>query len=115
MFDYFTVIFFLLIYCARTSFLLVHLMKLSFNNIDKMNTNFFFFQTCGITGRSYTFEQGRQSCASFARALISKLKCKKGDVIGLLLPNMPEYVIAIHGAMEAGMIVTFVNPLYTSS
>ncbi|KAL6963447.1 4-coumarate--CoA ligase [Sarracenia purpurea var. burkii] len=71
--------------------------------------------TCGITGRSYTFEQGRQSCASFARALISKLKCKKGDVIGLLLPNMPEYVIAIHGAMEAGMIVTFVNPLYTSS
>lgn len=26
---------------------------------------------------------------------------------------MPEYVIAIHGAIEAGIITTFVNPMYT--
>jgi acyl-CoA synthetase (AMP-forming)/AMP-acid ligase II len=26
---------------------------------------------------------------------------------------MPEYVIAIHGAIEAGVVVTFANPLYT--
>ncbi|XP_065207709.1 probable 4-coumarate--CoA ligase 1 [Planococcus citri] len=71
--------------------------------------------TCGITGRSYTYEKGRQMCTLFARALVSKLKLKKGDVVGLLLPNIPEYVLAIHGAMEAGMIVTFVNPLYTPS
>jgi acyl-CoA synthetase (AMP-forming)/AMP-acid ligase II len=33
--------------------------------------------------------------------------------MGLLLPNIPEYVIAIHGAIEAGVVVTFANPLYT--
>lgn len=39
---------------------------------------------------------------------------KPGEVVGLMLPNIPEYVVCIHGAMEAGMIVTFVNPLYTA-
>lgn len=29
-----------------------------------------------------------------------------------MLPNMPEYVITIHGALQAGIIVTFVNPSY---
>jgi len=37
----------------------------------------------------------------------------QGDVVGLLLPNIPEYAIATHGAIEAGIIVTFANPLYT--
>ena len=68
-----------------------------------------------MTGRSYTYEKSRQSCTLFAQALVSKLKLKKGEVIGLLLPNIPEYAIAIYGAIEAGIVVTFVNPLYTSS
>jgi len=38
---------------------------------------------------------------------------RQGDVLGILLPNIPEYAIAIHGAIEAGIIVTFANPLYT--
>jgi len=54
-------------------------------------------------------------CRLFASTLISKLGLKKGDVVGLLLPNLPEYVFAIHGALAAGLVVTFVNPLYTAS
>lgn len=54
-------------------------------------------------------------CRLFASTLISKFGLKKGDVVGLLLPNLPEYVFAIHGALEAGLTVTFVNPLYTPS
>ncbi|KAK7598038.1 hypothetical protein V9T40_006273 [Parthenolecanium corni] len=69
--------------------------------------------TCGISGKSYTFEQGRYAATRFASALINQIGLKKGDVVGLLLPNMPEYVIAIHGAIEAGIITTFVNPMYT--
>ncbi|XP_050444504.1 uncharacterized protein LOC126848040 [Adelges cooleyi] len=70
--------------------------------------------TCGSSGRSYTYGEGRMICRLFASTLISKLGLKKGDVVGLLLPNLPEYVFAIHGALEAGLVVTFVNPLYTS-
>jgi len=46
--------------------------------------------------------------------MLQRLALKKGDVIGLLMPNIPEYVFAIHGALEAGLVVTFVNPLYTT-
>jgi 4-coumarate--CoA ligase len=38
---------------------------------------------------------------------------KPREVVGLLLPNIPEYIIICHGAIEAGLTVTFVNPLYT--
>ncbi|VVC32610.1 AMP-binding, conserved site,AMP-dependent synthetase/ligase,AMP-binding enzyme, C-terminal domain [Cinara cedri] len=70
--------------------------------------------TCGSSGRTYTYGEGRMICRLFASTLISKLGLKKGDVVGLLLPNIPEYVFAIHGALEAGLVVTFVNPLYTA-
>lgn len=73
----------------------------------------FFLQTCGSTGRSYKYSEGRFISRSFGSGLLSTLRLKKGDVIGLLMPNIPEYVFAIHGALEAGMVVTFVNPLYT--
>ncbi|RZF44911.1 hypothetical protein LSTR_LSTR010074 [Laodelphax striatellus] len=70
--------------------------------------------TCGSTGRSYKYSEGRFISHSFGSGLLSTLKLKKGDVVGLLMPNIPEYVFAIHGALEAGLVVTFVNPLYTT-
>lgn len=36
---------------------------------------------------------------------------KKGDVIGLNLANMPQYIIALIGALKAGLVVTGVSPL----
>lgn len=48
-----------------------------------------------------------------AQALLSHCKMEPGEVVGLMLPNIPEFIITIHGAMEAGLTVTFVNPLYT--
>lgn len=47
------------------------------------------------------------------QALLGHCGLKPGEVVGLLLPNIPEYIIVCHGAMEAGLTVTFVNPLYT--
>jgi long-chain acyl-CoA synthetase len=37
---------------------------------------------------------------------------KKGDRVGLMLPNCPEYVIAFFGALRIGAATTQVNPLY---
>lgn len=85
------------------------------SNLYHEDERFFnFLQTCGMTKKSYTYGKSRENCTLFANALLSQLNLREGDVLGLLLPNTPEYVFAIHGAMEAGIIVTFINPLYTS-
>lgn len=47
-----------------------------------------------------------------AKALLT-IGLKPGDVIGLILPNIPEYIIMCHGAIEAGVVITTANPLYT--
>ena len=45
-------------------------------------------------------------------AALSEAGVKKGDRVGLMLPNCPEYVIGFFGAMRIGAVATQVNPLY---
>ena len=49
----------------------------------------------------------------FANMLLSH-GFQKGDVVGINLPNIPEYVIAWLGALRAGCIVTGVSPLLST-
>jgi acyl-CoA synthetase (AMP-forming)/AMP-acid ligase II len=37
------------------------------------------------------------------------------DVLGVYMPNLPEYAIAFHGAAAAGGMSTTMNPLYTAN
>jgi len=37
----------------------------------------------------------------------------KGDRVAIMMPNCPQYPIAVAGVLRAGMIVVNVNPLYT--
>ncbi|CAG9839696.1 unnamed protein product [Diabrotica balteata] len=67
----------------------------------------------GTTGRSYTFEQIRVKSRNFSKVLREKFKLKDGDVIAMFLPNVPEYVICFLGSLEARLIVTTMNPMYT--
>jgi len=39
---------------------------------------------------------------------------RKGDRIAIMLPNSPQYPIALFGALRAGLIVINTNPLYTA-
>ncbi|XP_058803049.1 uncharacterized protein LOC131670980 [Phymastichus coffea] len=71
--------------------------------------------TCGISGRSYDFETSAALCRRGAVALLSNTSLKPGDRVGLLLPNVPEYLIAVHASLSAGLVVTFANPLYTAA
>lgn len=48
----------------------------------------------------------------FAAAMIA-LGVKKGDRIGLFLPNVPDYLIGYYGALKAGAIIVNMSPLYT--
>lgn len=47
----------------------------------------------------------------FAQALIA-LGVKTNDVVGLMLPNLPQTVISFYGSLRAGARVTPINPLY---
>ncbi|CAG9819532.1 unnamed protein product [Phaedon cochleariae] len=69
--------------------------------------------TCAVTGRSYTHGMMRMLVNRCAQALLGHCGLQPREVVGLLLPNIPEFVIVCHGAIEAGLVVTFVNPLYT--
>ncbi|XP_060530546.1 uncharacterized protein LOC132704528 [Cylas formicarius] len=69
--------------------------------------------TCAASGRSYTYGMLRMLINRCAQALLGHCGLKPKEVVGLLLPNIPEYIIVCHGALEAGLAVTFVNPLYT--
>ncbi|XP_038119997.1 probable 4-coumarate--CoA ligase 1 [Culex quinquefasciatus] len=71
--------------------------------------------SCGSSKRSYAFGMIYEMNRRMAHALLSQKGCamQKGEVVGLLLPNIPEYVPAIYGSLMAGLTVTFANPLYT--
>lgn len=67
---------------------------------------------CGITGRTYTYWQLEQHSKRFAVSLL-KAGLKPGQVLAVVLPNCPEFVVAILGGLEAGFKVSPVNPAYT--
>ncbi|XP_011183129.1 uncharacterized protein LOC105212683 [Zeugodacus cucurbitae] len=69
---------------------------------------------CIVSGRQYTYAQLRDNSAAFAVRLQTKFKLGCGDIIAICLPNLPEYPIATLGAIEAGLTVTTVNPIYTA-
>jgi long-chain acyl-CoA synthetase len=48
----------------------------------------------------------------FARALLD-LGVKKGEKVAMLLPNLPQTVIAIYAAFRIGAVAVMNNPLYT--
>lgn len=67
----------------------------------------------GLSGRWLTYAQLWQGVRRVAGNL-AKRGLKKGDVVALYLPNLPEYALAFHGTALAGGVVTTANPLYTA-
>lgn len=46
--------------------------------------------------------------------LLRSLDCRAGDVIGIHLPNTPQYAVAMVGAARLGVVTTSIAPLMTS-
>lgn len=67
---------------------------------------------CSLTGRKYTYAESRAIAHRFAASLC-KAGFKHGDVIAVVLPNIPEFPLVLFGALEGGMVVTTVNPVFT--
>ena len=68
----------------------------------------------GPTGRVITYGELQRSIREVAAGLAAR-GFKKGDVFGILSPNVPEYGIAFHAVATLGGVNTTVNPLYTAS
>jgi acyl-CoA synthetase (AMP-forming)/AMP-acid ligase II len=66
----------------------------------------------GVSGRVLTYAQ-LAAAVRAAAAGLARRGFEKGDVLALLSPNLPEYVVAFHAVASLGGVITPVNPLYT--
>lgn len=65
----------------------------------------------GPSGRTYTFSQLSDMVHRFAGGLAAR-GFGKGDTLGLMAPNIPEYAIVFHAVAVAGGTITTINPTY---
>ncbi len=63
-------------------------------------------------GQTMTFAQTDQYSQAFA-AYLQSLGLVKGDRVALMMPNMPQYPIAVAAILRAGYVLVNINPLYT--
>ncbi len=63
-------------------------------------------------GAQLTWSQIKDRSDLLATAL-SRMGIAKGDRVGIMLPNCPQYVIAAFAVLRIGAIVVNINPLYT--
>ena len=64
-------------------------------------------------GTPFTFKQLDEMSNRFAN-LLKKIGLKKGDTVGINLPNLPAYYIGLIGIQKAGCVLTGVSPLLTA-
>jgi acyl-CoA synthetase (AMP-forming)/AMP-acid ligase II len=63
-------------------------------------------------GATITFGKLDELSRRFA-AFLAEIGCGPGDVVGINLPNIPQYMIAHAGTLRAGCAATGVSPLMT--
>lgn len=85
---------------------LVHLMEESFER-HATRTAYSFM------GKDVSFAQVDSLSQAFA-AYLQGLGLVKGDRVAIMMPNMPQYPVAVAGILRAGFVVVNVNPLYTA-
>ncbi|XP_013172822.1 PREDICTED: 4-coumarate--CoA ligase 2-like [Papilio xuthus] len=67
---------------------------------------------CAESKKSYTYQQLQKNMAVFATSLRKKLGLNPGDVVAAMLPNCPQFPVVAFGALQAGCVVTPINPIY---
>lgn len=63
-------------------------------------------------GKAFSFRWLDEQSRAFAAYLQSQ-GLAKGDRVAVMMPNVPQYPIAVVGILRAGLVVVNVNPLYT--
>ena len=64
-------------------------------------------------GKELTYSQVDAQSRAFA-AYLQSLGLARGDRVALMMPNIPQYPVAVAAVLRAGFVVVNVNPLYTA-
>jgi long-chain acyl-CoA synthetase len=64
-------------------------------------------------GKDFSFAQTDQDSLAMA-AYLQSLGLIKGDRVAIMMPNVPQYPVAVAAVLRAGLVVVNVNPLYTA-
>ncbi len=63
-------------------------------------------------GKEITFGETNSLSQAFG-AYLQGLGLSKGDRVAIMMPNVPQYPVAVAAVLRAGLVVVNVNPLYT--
>ncbi len=63
-------------------------------------------------GKEVTYGQTDSLSSAFA-VYLQSLGLKQGDRVAIMMPNVPQYPVAVAAILRAGLVVVNVNPLYT--
>ncbi|MFT4192050.1 MAG: AMP-binding protein, partial [Comamonas sp.] len=64
-------------------------------------------------GRDFSFADTDRQSQALAAYLLG-LGLARGDRVALMMPNVPQYPVAVAAVLRAGLVVVNVNPLYTA-
>ena len=84
---------------------LVSLMEESFSKYADRTAYSFMGQNIG-------YQETDAKSQAFA-AYLQSLGLEKGDRVAIMMPNVPQYPVAVAAILRAGLVVVNVNPLYT--
>ena len=84
---------------------LVSLMEESFSQYADRTAYSFMGQNIG-------YQETDAKSQAFA-AYLQSLGLEKGDRVAIMMPNVPQYPVAVAAILRAGLVVVNVNPLYT--
>lgn len=68
---------------------------------------------CGVTGRGYTYGELAVAIRRAATGLHAR-GIRKGDVVGMVSPNVPDFAVAFFAIATIGAIPSTVNPIATA-
>jgi acyl-CoA synthetase (AMP-forming)/AMP-acid ligase II len=68
---------------------------------------------CGVSGKSYTYAQLDDAVRHVAAGLHAH-GIRKGDVVGIVSPNLPDFPVVFYAAVLIGAIASTVNPIATA-
>jgi long-chain acyl-CoA synthetase len=84
---------------------LVQLMEASFQKYSDRTAYSFM-------GKTVSYAETDSQSQAFA-AYLQSLGLAKGDRVAIMMPNVPQYPVAVAAILRAGYVVVNVNPLYT--
>lgn len=65
-------------------------------------------------GSTLTYAGMKDLVDRFAHWIVTQTSMSPGDRLGIVLPNLLQYPVAVFGALKAGLVIVNTNPLYTA-